>query len=206
MPLRPRPMATARTASTTTSRLPALRRLRPLNLYGWSKHLFDLAVIARARRGETMPPQWVGLKFFNVFGPNEYHKGEMMSLIAKRFQDAQDGHTVRLFKSHRARHRRRRPAPRFHLCRRRGRSDTLVSRPRVSGMFNVGTGEARSFRDMITAMFPALGREPAHRICRHAGQRSATSTSISREPRSKICARPATTPASRRSKRRSSAM
>ncbi len=81
--------------------LPALRRLRPLNLYGWSKHLFDLAVVSRARRGEPMPPQWVGLKFFNVFGPNEYHKGEMMSLIAKRFQDARDGQTVRLFKSHR---------------------------------------------------------------------------------------------------------
>ena len=69
----------------------ALKRLKPMNLYGWSKHLFDLAVIERAARGERLPPQWAGLKFFNVFGPNEYHKGEMMSLVAKRFEDAKAG-------------------------------------------------------------------------------------------------------------------
>ncbi|HYP37878.1 MAG TPA: NAD-dependent epimerase/dehydratase family protein, partial [Stellaceae bacterium] len=65
--------------------LPALRRLRPMNLYGFSKHLFDLAVVDRFANGAKLPPQWVGLKFFNVFGPNEYHKGEMTSLVAKRF-------------------------------------------------------------------------------------------------------------------------
>ncbi|MGZ9073494.1 MAG: ADP-glyceromanno-heptose 6-epimerase, partial [Rhodoplanes sp.] len=142
--------------------LPALRRLRPLNLYGWSKHLFDLAVVSRARRGEPMPPQWVGLKFFNVFGPNEYHKGEMMSLIAKRFQDARDGQTVRLFKSHRqgiADGDQRRDFIYVDdavavLC-------WFLESSRTSGLFNVGTGEARSFRDMITAMFSALGRKPA---------------------------------------------
>src|SRR6266700_320030 len=53
---------------------PALRRLKPLNLYGWSKHLFDLALVDRVARGGAAPPQWAGLKFFNVFGPNEYHK------------------------------------------------------------------------------------------------------------------------------------
>lgn len=142
--------------------LPALRRLRPLNLYGWSKHLFDLAVVSRTRRGEPMPPQWVGLKFFNVFGPNEYHKGEMMSLIAKRFQDARDGHTVRLFKSYRqgiADGDQRRDFIYVEdavavLC-------WFLESSRTSGLFNVGTGEARSFRDMITAMFSALGRKPA---------------------------------------------
>jgi len=72
----------------------ALQRLRPLNLYGWSKHLFDCALIERARNCLQMPPQWVGLKFFNVFGPNEYHKGEMMSLVAKRFDDAKAGRSV----------------------------------------------------------------------------------------------------------------
>ena len=80
----------------------ALTRLKPMNLYGWSKHLFDLAVVERVRRKEKMPPQWAGLKFFNVFGPNEYHKGEMMSLVAKRFDDAKAGKPIRLFKSHRA--------------------------------------------------------------------------------------------------------
>src|SRR5262249_23882380 len=53
----------------------ALKTLRPMNLYGWSKHLFDTAVAERAARGAKLPPQWAGLKFFNVFGPNEYHKG-----------------------------------------------------------------------------------------------------------------------------------
>lgn len=137
----------------------ALRRLRPLNLYGWSKHLFDLAAIARARRGEPMPPHWAGLKFFNVFGPNEYHKGEMMSLIAKRFADARAGRAVRLFKSHRdgvADGDQRRD---FIFV-----DDAVavvrwfLDAPRPCGLFNVATGEARSFRDMIATMFAALGR------------------------------------------------
>ena len=61
--------------------LGALKRLKPMNLYGWSKHMFDLAVVERVARKDTLPPQWAGLKFFNVFGPNEYHKGEMMSSL-----------------------------------------------------------------------------------------------------------------------------
>ncbi len=142
--------------------LPALRRLRPLNLYGWSKHLFDLAVMARLGRCEPMPPQWVGLKFFNVFGPNEYHKGEMMSLIAKRFDDARNGATVRLFKSHRegiADGDQRRDF--IYVDDAVAVLRWFLDSPRVSGLFNVGTGAARSFRDTITAVFRALGREPA---------------------------------------------
>jgi ADP-L-glycero-D-manno-heptose 6-epimerase len=60
----------------------ALKRLKPMNPYGWSKHLFDLAVVEHVARNDKVPPQWAGLKFFNVFGPNEYHKGDMMSLVA----------------------------------------------------------------------------------------------------------------------------
>lgn len=139
----------------------ALRRLRPLNLYGWSKHLFDLAVIARAQRGEPLPPQWAGLKFFNVFGPNEYHKGEMMSLVAKRFKDVREGRVVHLFKSHRE-----------GIGDGDQRRDFIyvedavavvrwfLDNPQASGLFNVGTGTARSFRDIITAAFTALGRAP----------------------------------------------
>ena len=85
----------------TTGRRTRLKRLKPLNLYGWSKHMFDLAVVERAARKDKLPPQWAGLKFFNVFGPNEYHKGEMMSLVAKRFDEAKAGEPIRLFKSHR---------------------------------------------------------------------------------------------------------
>ncbi len=140
----------------------ALKRLKPMNLYGWSKHLFDLAVIERAARGERLPPQWAGLKFFNVFGPNEYHKGEMMSLVAKRFEDARAGKPVRLFKSYR-------PGIGDGEQKRDfiGVDDAvavvrwLLATPAVSGIFNVGTGAARSFRDLIAAMFAALGREPA---------------------------------------------
>lgn len=61
----------------------ALARLRPLNAYGWSKHLIDRRIARLFERHAPLPPQWVGLKFFNVFGPNEYHKGAMMSLVAR---------------------------------------------------------------------------------------------------------------------------
>ena len=141
----------------------ALKRLKPMNLYGWSKHLFDLAaVVERAARGEKLPPQWAGLKFFNVFGPNEYHKGEMMSLVAKRFDDAKAGKPIRLFKSHRAGVADGEQMRDFIYV-----DDAvavvrwLIDTPAVSGLFNVGTGKARSFRDLMMALFAALGREPA---------------------------------------------
>jgi len=139
----------------------ALRRLRPMNLYGWSKQLFDLAVVDRASKGQKLPPQWAGLKFFNVFGPNEYHKGEMMSLVAKCFDEAKAGKPVRLFKSHR-------PGIEDGDQRRDfiyvddvvAVVNWLLATPSISGIFNVGTGAARSFRDLISSMFAALGRSP----------------------------------------------
>ena len=103
-----------------------------------------------------------GLKFFNVFGPNEYHKGEMMSLVAKRFEDARAGRTVRLFKSHRpgiADGDQRRDF--IYVDDAVAVVRWLLATPSVSGIFNVGTGQARSFRDLIAAMFRALGRDPA---------------------------------------------
>ena len=141
--------------------LDALKALRPMNLYGWSKHLFDLAVAARAANGGALPPQCVGLKFFNVFGPNEYHKGEMMSVLARRFADVRAGRPVQLFKSHRdgiADGDQRRDfiyvddAVRVVMW--------LLAAPQVSGLFNVGTGRARSFRDLMTAAWSALGTRP----------------------------------------------
>ena len=140
----------------------ALKRLKPMNLYGWSKHLFDLAMVERVRRKDPLPPQWAGLKFFNVFGPNEYHKGEMMSLVAKRFDEAKAGKPIRLFKSHRpgiadGEQKRDFIAVDDAIAVVRW----LMETPAVSGIFNVGTGQARSFRDLIAAMFAALGRQPA---------------------------------------------
>jgi ADP-L-glycero-D-manno-heptose 6-epimerase len=140
----------------------ALKRLKPMNLYGFSKQLFDLAVVARVARKDKMPPQWAGLKFFNVFGPNEYHKGEMMSLVAKRFDEAKAGQQIRLFKSHRAGIADGEQKRDFIYV-----DDAvavirwLIETPAVSGIFNVGTGVARSFRELMTAMFAALRLEPA---------------------------------------------
>ena len=139
----------------------SLNRLKPLNLYGWTKHLFDLAVVERVARNDKLPPQWAGLKFFNVFGPNEYHKGEMMSLVAKRFDDAKAGKPIRLFKSYRAGVADGEQKRDFIYV-----DDAvavvrwLLETPAVSGIFNVGTGKARSFRDLMSAMLAALGREP----------------------------------------------
>jgi ADP-L-glycero-D-manno-heptose 6-epimerase len=141
--------------------LHALKALRPMNLYGWSKHLFDMAVIERATRAEKLPPQWAGLKFFNVFGPNEYHKGAMMSVLAKRFDDVRSGRTIELFKSHRegiADGDQRRD---FIYVDDVVRVVTwLLATPAVSGLFNVGTGKARSFKDLMLSAYAALGLKP----------------------------------------------
>ena len=141
--------------------LSALKKLRPMNLYGWSKQLFDLAVAGRVAKAEKLPPQWAGLKFFNVFGPNEYHKGTMMSVLARRFDDVKAGRVVQLFKSHRdgiADGDQRRDfiyvddVVRVILW--------LLATPSVSGLFNVGTGKARSFKDLMLAAYAALGARP----------------------------------------------
>jgi ADP-L-glycero-D-manno-heptose 6-epimerase len=139
----------------------ALKRLKPLNLYGWSKQLFDLAVIARVARKGSLPPQWVGLKFFNVFGPNEYHKGEMMSLVAKRFDEAKAGKPIQLFKSHRPNVGDGEQKRDFiYIDDAIAVVRWLIANPSVSGIFNVGTGEAHSFRELMTAVFTALGKPP----------------------------------------------
>ncbi len=139
----------------------ALKKLSPLNLYGWSKHLFDLLVADRAAKKEKLPPQWCGLKFFNVFGPNEYHKGEMMSLAAKRFDDVKEGRAVTLFRSHRPGIADGDQSRDFiYIDDAVAVVRWLLASPQVSGIFNVGTGQARSFRDLISALFRALGREP----------------------------------------------
>jgi ADP-L-glycero-D-manno-heptose 6-epimerase len=139
----------------------ALKTLRPMNLYGWSKHLFDLVVAERRAKGEPLPPQCAGLKFFNVFGPNEYHKGTMMSVLARRFDDVKTGRPVQLFKSHRegiADGDQRRDfiyvedVVRVMMW--------LLSAPSVSGLFNVGTGQARSFRELMLAAYAALAAAP----------------------------------------------
>ena len=139
----------------------ALSKLKPLNLYGRSKARFDLWAVERARSGGKMPPQWAGLKYFNVFGPNEYHKDEMRSVACKAFPGAKTGKPVRLFASDRAGipnggHER----DFIYVKDVAAVTLWLLDNLQVSGIFNVGTGRARSFNDLIRALFRALRREP----------------------------------------------
>jgi ADP-L-glycero-D-manno-heptose 6-epimerase len=138
-----------------------LARLRPLNAYGWSKHLFDRRVARLLADGTPPPPQWAGLKFFNVYGPNEYHKGPMKSVAAHIFPDVKAGRPVRLFKSHHPDYPDGGQMRDFVWV-----EDCvaivlwLLDHPGVSGLFNCGTGRARSFKDLALALFAALEREP----------------------------------------------
>jgi ADP-L-glycero-D-manno-heptose 6-epimerase len=139
--------------------LEALAKLRPLNAYGWSKHLFDRWVARELAEHRPRPPQWVGLKFFNVYGPNEYHKGGMQSVVAQKYPLAAAGETLTLFRSHRSDVPDGGQKRDFVYVR-----DCvnvvlwLLSRPDVNGLFNLGTGQARSFDDLARAVFSALGR------------------------------------------------
>lgn len=137
---------------------PALDKLAPLNLYGWSKHAFDKWAVERAAEGNA-PPQWAGMKFFNVYGPNEYHKGDMRSLVAKNTELIARGETIRLFKSHKEGYADGAQLRDFVYVK-----DCtavmlwLMDHPSTSGLFNLGTGQARSFVDLMQAIGKALNK------------------------------------------------
>lgn len=143
-----------------------LAKLRPLNAYGWSKHVFDRRVSRivqdnRAGTGEKMPPQWAGLKFFNVYGPNEYHKGDMMSVACKLYPQIMAGIVAKLFRSGHPDYQDGGQMRDFIYV-----GDCvdvilwLLENPQVSGLFNVGSGKARSFKDLAESCFRALGKAP----------------------------------------------
>ncbi|MBV9537517.1 MAG: ADP-glyceromanno-heptose 6-epimerase [Acidisphaera sp.] len=138
-----------------------MRTLRPLNLYGWSKWLFDCWVLRTVAKGEPAPPVWAGLRFFNVYGPNEYHKGAMQSLVSKIIATHRLGEPVALFKSHREGVAHGEQMRDFVWV------DDVVDamlwlrqRSEPAGILNLGTGLARSFRDLATAAIRATGEEP----------------------------------------------
>ncbi len=139
----------------------ALAGLRPLNAYGWSKHLFDRRVMKMVEEGAPAPPQWAGFKFFNVFGPNEYHKGGMKSVVAHVFPAIRAGEPAVLFKSHNPDYPDGGQTRDFIWV---GDCVRVVmwflDNPGVSGLYNVGTGKGRTFADLAGAVFKALGREP----------------------------------------------
>jgi ADP-L-glycero-D-manno-heptose 6-epimerase len=139
----------------------ALATLRPLNAYGWSKHVVDCRVADDVARGHGVPPQWAGLKFFNVYGPNETHKGAMQSIVSKIFPAVRAGEPVTLFKSHDLRYPDGGQLRDFVYVK-----DCvavvswLLGHPQTSGLFNVGTGTARSFLDLVRAVCVVVGCTP----------------------------------------------
>jgi ADP-L-glycero-D-manno-heptose 6-epimerase len=132
-----------------------------LNAYGWSKHLFDRRVRNFLTQSRQIPPQWVGLKFFNVYGPNEAHKGGQKSVVAQIFPQAAGGNPAHLFRSHHPNYEDGGQLRDFVWV-----GDCvdvmmwLLDNPQVSGLFNIGTGKARSFRDLAIAVFRSLNKEP----------------------------------------------
>lgn len=138
-----------------------LLALAPLNLYGWSKLMADRRFLSDAAAGRPCPPQWAGLRFFNVYGPREDHKGDMRSVIHKIYPTAANGGEVTLFKSHDPAYEDGGQLRDFvyvgdcvNVVR------WLMETPEASGIFNVGTGAARSFADLARAVFAAAGQEP----------------------------------------------
>ncbi len=141
--------------------LAAMAKLRPLNPYGWSKLLFDRKVARYAERMTRLPGQWAGLRFFNVYGPNEYHKGGQRSVVPQFWQQIKQTGQARLFKSAHPDVRDGAQARDFiHVDDCVRIMLWLYDNYGISGLFNVGTGQARTFADMANAIYGALGVEP----------------------------------------------
>lgn len=139
----------------------SLSQLRSLNAYGYSKMLFDQYAVRQAERGQG-PSQWAGLKFFNVYGPNEAHKGTMKSVVAQIWPKVAAGETVSLFKSHNPNYADGGQLRDFvYVDDVVDIIEFLLQSPEVSGIFNAGSGQARSFEDLARATFAAAGKEPS---------------------------------------------
>jgi ADP-L-glycero-D-manno-heptose 6-epimerase len=132
-----------------------LCNLRPLNIYGYSKHLFDLWMLKNGLLKKS-----VGFKFFNVFGPNEYHKAEMMSVICKRFGDAKSGKSIQLFKScHNGYKDGQQKRDFIYVKDAVEIMHYFFTNPDKTGIFNLGSGQAHSWNDLMKALFSALGQK-----------------------------------------------
>ena len=131
-----------------------IHKLRPLNMYGYSKHLFDIWALKN-----NYTSAMVGLKFFNVFGPNEYHKLDMTSVVYKAYHQILETGKVRLFKSYKPGIADGEQSRDFVYVK-----DCLdiiawfLDNPNVNGIYNIGTGVARSFKDLVTATFKAINK------------------------------------------------
>lgn len=131
-------------------------KLKPLNLYGVSKNEFD----KWALKQEEEPPFWAGLKFFNVYGPNEYHKNRMASVVYHAFNQIKESGSVRLFKSHNENYKDGEQLRDFIYVKDLLQLIFFLMKYRPdSGLYNVGTGKARSFYDLVSAVFAAMGKD-----------------------------------------------
>jgi ADP-L-glycero-D-manno-heptose 6-epimerase len=131
--------------------------LLPLNPYGVSKNEFDKWVLQQIEQEEIIPPYWYGLKFFNVYGPNEYHKGRMASVIFHAYHQIQQTGTLKLFQSHRADYAHGEQRRDFiyvmdviEIC------NWLMQHMPQNGIYNVGTGNASSFNELAKCIFKAM--------------------------------------------------
>ena len=134
-----------------------ISNLRPLNLYGWSKHDFDVWALKQFRT----PPFWAGLKFFNVYGPNEYHKRRMASVVLHAFQTIKETGKMKLFRSHHIDYKDGEQSRDFIFVE--DIADVMMffmENQKNRGIYNVGTGKARSFLDLTTSVFKSMNMIP----------------------------------------------
>ncbi len=135
----------------------SLRQLKPLNLYAWSKHDFDVWALKQ----KQTPPFWSGLKFFNVYGPNEYHKGSMASVVLHAYQEILNKGEMKLFKSHRDDIKDGEQKRDFvHVDDIAEVMFFFWESQKNSGIYNVGTGKARSYLDLTRAVFDSMNKNP----------------------------------------------
>lgn len=134
-----------------------ISHLRPLNLYGWSKHDFDVWALKQVRT----PPFWAGMKFFNVYGPNEYHKGRMASVVLHAYKTIKENGKMKLFRSHHTDYKDGEQSRDFIFVE--DIADVMLyfmETQKNNGIYNVGTGQARSFLDLTTSVFHSMNLTP----------------------------------------------
>jgi ADP-L-glycero-D-manno-heptose 6-epimerase len=137
--------------STDVKNLP---KLKPLNMYGYSKHLFDLWALHQG-----LQKKFVGIKFFNVYGPNEYHKGDMRSLIAKAYEQIKYQGRMKLFKSYKPEYGHGEQTRDFFYVK--DAVDVVwdfMQKPSAGGLYNLGSGQARTWNELAKAIFSAMGK------------------------------------------------
>ena len=132
-----------------------LNKLRPLNAYGYSKHLLD-----RHAEKQGWLDRLVGLKYFNVYGPNEQHKGDMRSVVNKAFEQIQSSGRVGLFKSYRSEYADGEQRRDFLYVKEAAEITVRLATSEASGLFNVGSGDTHSWNELAQAVYDALGKPP----------------------------------------------